>query len=131
MIFVDTGVFVAAFSRFDPEHAWAREFLFAPADLLVTSDYVIDETLTLLRSRGRNQAALRAGEALFGSKLLRLEYLRPADIDKAWRIFAGFRDKAWSFTDCTSYVVMQRLGITEAAAFDEHFRQFGFVAVLP
>jgi predicted nucleic acid-binding protein len=131
VIFVDTGILVAAFSRFDPEHSWARAFLFAPKDSLATSDYVIDETLTLLRSRGRKQAALRAGEELFGGTLLRLVYLELADIREAWQIFAGFRDKDWSFTDCTSYVVMRRLGITEAAAFDEHFRQFGFVAVVP
>ena len=131
MIFVDTGILAAAFSRFDPDHSWARAFLFAPKNSLATSDYVIDETLTLLRSRGRGQAALRAGEELFSGRLLRLVYLQPADIREAWRVFTSFRDKDWSFTDCTSYVVMQRLGIAEAAAFDEHFRQFGFVTVLP
>jgi predicted nucleic acid-binding protein len=49
----------------------------------------------------------------------------------AWRVFSTYRDKGWSFTDCVSRVVMERLGITTAAAFDEHFHQFGMVAVVP
>jgi len=49
----------------------------------------------------------------------------------AWNVFRRFTDKAWSFTDCVSYVVMQRLKISTACSFDEHFRQFGTVAVVP
>ena len=41
------------------------------------------------------------------------------------------RDKEWSFTDCVSRAVIERLGITTAVAFDEHFRQFGTVIVVP
>lgn len=36
-------------------------------------------------------------------------------------------DKEWSFTDCTSYVVMKQKGITEAFTLDRHFTQMGFV----
>jgi predicted nucleic acid-binding protein len=39
-------------------------------------------------------------------------------------------DKAWSLTDCISFVVMQREGITEALTGDQHFEQAGFVALL-
>ena len=48
-----------------------------------------------------------------------------------WLAFSTFRDKDWSFTDCVSRVVMERLGITTEVAFDVHFRQFGNVAVVP
>jgi predicted nucleic acid-binding protein len=63
----------------------------------------------------------------------RLDLVRvsDADLQRATDIFFSFVDKAWSFTDCTSRVVMERLGIQRAFAFDEHFRQFGTVAVLP
>jgi uncharacterized protein len=50
---------------------------------------------------------------------------------EAWDIFQHFIDKEWSFTDCTSRVVMERLGIPRAFAFDDHFGQFGTVTVLP
>jgi predicted nucleic acid-binding protein len=49
----------------------------------------------------------------------------------ACRIYIEFVDKAWSFTDCTSYAVMRRLSITKALSFDDDFRQFGTVQVVP
>jgi predicted nucleic acid-binding protein len=39
-------------------------------------------------------------------------------------------DKAWSLTDCISFVVMQEHGISEALTGDHHFEQAGFVALL-
>ncbi len=48
-----------------------------------------------------------------------------------WETFRQFSDKGRSFTDCSSKVVMERLGITQAFAFDQHFRQFGSVTVVP
>ncbi|WP_216819169.1 type II toxin-antitoxin system VapC family toxin [Thiohalocapsa sp. ML1] len=53
------------------------------------------------------------------------------DVEQAWKSFRRFSDKGWSFTDCTSRVIMERLGITTAFAFDEHFRQFGIGVVVP
>ena len=66
-----------------------------------------------------------------GRAVARLEWVKPADALQAWEIFSRYRDKAWSFTDCISFVVMNRLKIQQAFAFDEHFRQFGTVAVVP
>lgn len=53
------------------------------------------------------------------------------EIRETWQIFQHFADKEWSFTDGASRVVMEKLGITQAFAFDHHFRQFGTVQVLP
>jgi predicted nucleic acid-binding protein len=49
----------------------------------------------------------------------------------AWETFRQFDDKSWSFTDCTSKVVMEQLNIKVAFAFDHHFQQFGTVQVVP
>jgi hypothetical protein len=47
---------------------------------------------------------------------------------RAWDVFEQYNsDKLWSFTDCTSYVVMKELGIADVFAFDHHFEQMGFV----
>jgi hypothetical protein len=53
------------------------------------------------------------------------------EIIEAWRQFREFRDKDWSFTDISSKVVMERLSIRKAFAFDRHFRQFGSFEVIP
>ncbi|MEN0111857.1 MAG: PIN domain-containing protein, partial [Planctomycetota bacterium] len=103
----------------------------AATDDLVTTDYVIDETLTLLSARARHDIALASGDAFWSGSMARLHRVSEADLAEAWRVFKTFTDKRWSFTDCTSYAVMQGLGITEALSLDDHFRQFGFVEVSP
>ncbi len=131
MIFVDTGVWFAANVSTDRDHLRASDLLRRRSASLVTTDYVLCELFTLLKVRGQRQRLTLAGRAFFEQRVCRIEYILPADILTAWSVFERFRDKDWSFTDCTSYVVMQLLEIREAAAFDEHFRQFGFVGVLP
>ena len=51
-------------------------------------------------------------------------------MDKALTLFEQRPDKEWSLCDCTSFVVMQELGITEALSTDHHFDQAGFTALL-
>ena len=114
----------------DPQHRAVREEIEA-APRLVTTDYVIDETLTLLRARGHLQRALQLGALLWEGKISRLEYLQPADLERAWTIFSQFRDKAWSFTDCTSLAVMRRLGVTSAISLDAHFHQMPGITASP
>jgi predicted nucleic acid-binding protein len=58
-------------------------------------------------------------------------YVTKEDVLAAWEVFRRFRDKDWSFTDCVSYAVMQRLQITTAFSFDHHFTQFGTITVVP
>jgi predicted nucleic acid-binding protein len=131
MIFVDTTVWYAAYVAEDPEHGAAKALLDVPQQRLATTDYIIDELLTLLKARGQYGVAQLVGRLMFSGRLCHIEWLDHSDVEAAWRIFDGFVDKDWSFTDCVSYVVMQRLGISEAWALDEHFCQFGFATVRP
>jgi hypothetical protein len=130
-VFVDTGAWFAAFVPTDRDHARADQWLRQNDRPLVTTDYVLDELLTLLLVRGERERALRVGAALLDGSLADLHWMRREDIQQAWEIFRQFSDKGWSFTDCSSRVVMANLGITSAFAFDEHFRQFGIGPVLP
>jgi predicted nucleic acid-binding protein len=131
MIFVDTSAWYARYAPSDVHHEQAREFHASVQQELITTDYVVDETLTLFKARGNYVHALRLGPRLLTGQLATLIYVTPEDVDAAWKVFSGHRDKAWSFTDCVSYVVMKRLNFVEAFAFDEHFRQFGFAVVRP
>ncbi len=130
-VFVDTGAWFAAFVPTDPDHAGARHWLDQNTAPLLTTDYVIDELLTLLLVRGERVRALRIGGALLGGSIADMHWITRDDVQTAWQTFRQFSDKGWSFTDCTSRVVMQRLGIGRAFAFDDHFRQFGIATVLP
>jgi uncharacterized protein len=131
VIFVDTGAWFATFVPSDSDHEAAKAWHTFNTEPLVTTDDVIDELLTLLRIRGEYQRALRLGQYLLREEICDLELVSPIDVQRAWHVFSTYQDKQWSFTDCVSHVVMGRLGLSTAFAFDEHFRQFGTVLVVP
>ncbi|MGD9637048.1 MAG: type II toxin-antitoxin system VapC family toxin [Pirellulales bacterium] len=131
MIFVDTGAWFAVFSRRDVSHSAATTFIRSIVEPLVTTDYVVDETLTLLRVRGERRRAIAFGDRVLNGGWAGIVRVDESDFAAAWTLFRSFQDKDWSFTDCTSRVVMERLNVQTAFAFDEHFRQFGNVNVLP
>jgi uncharacterized protein len=131
VVFVDTGAWFASFVPNDPDHASAWAWLDANHEPLVTSDYVFDELMTLFKVRGEFDRAMVVGEQIRQRQIAELVAITSGDLDSTWRVFSQFRDKDWSFTDCTSLVVMQRLEITKAFSFDRHFRQFGTGTVVP
>jgi uncharacterized protein len=92
---------------------------------------VLDEALTLLRARKEEKRAKELGQGVLEQTCARLIWVQSGDVQNAWQVFQRFGDKDWSFTDCVSKVVMMRLKIKEALAFDDHFRQFGTVSVVP
>lgn len=129
LIFVDAGPFQALNNEDDEYFNRAEKImrnLQGKGVQLVTTDYVIDEVYTAL--------LIRAGyrNAMHFDRHLRLDGWRVIFIDlyrfsTAQQIFRRFnKDKRWSFTDCTSYVVMKELKIKTAFTFDEHFKQMGF-----
>ena len=131
MIFVDTSVWYAAHVAEDADHRAARRLLLEAMTDLVTTDYVVDELLTLLVVRGHRDVAVRAGAEYWNGTTSDLVWTTRDDIAAAWDVFVQFDDKRWSFTDCVSYAVMKRLGIKEAFALDDHFRQFSFAVIRP
>lgn len=131
MIFVDTGAWYALFDPNDQDHQAANDWYDRNIEPLVTTDYILDEVLTLLRVRGEFQRAVRIGEAIIAEDICILEWVLREDIVRGWEIFSTYRDKRWSFTDCVSRSVIERLKIMEAFSFDDHFRQFGIVDVVP
>jgi len=134
MIFVDTAAFLAIENRRDAHHAEALTFkdsCLRSAETFITSDYVLDESYTIIRLRAGHAIAVQFGEALRTSRLLRIEYITPEIIEAAWRLFKAFADHDFSFTDCTSFVLMERLRISTAFTFDAHFRQYGRFIVKP
>jgi len=79
-----------------------------------------------MRARSGHLAACRLGNILLNSRIVEIADV-PAQIRaRAWDVFVKYSDKDFSFTDCTSFVVMRELGITDAFAFDDHFAQMGF-----
>lgn len=131
MVFVDTSAWFAAVIPSDPNHFHAANWLAKNSDVLITTDYIIDETLPSLRARGGRQRAKLLGEKFFDGSIAEAYFLTEDDIRQAWVIFEQYEDKDWSFTDCSSKVLIDQMNIARALAFDHHFHQFGTVQVVP
>jgi hypothetical protein len=125
-VFVDTGAWYASIVRKDHDHPKAKRFLKNNTSPLITSDYVMDETVTLLLTRVGHSYAVRFLDMLQTSRRTQLIYLTPSQIMAADTLFRDRADKVWSFTDCTSFVLMREYQIQIAFAFDDHFYQAGF-----
>ena len=129
-MFVDTSAFLAIKNSRDTLHRDAlalKERLFRAGRAILTSDYVLDESYTMIRRRAGHRIAVEFGEELRGSSAVRVETITREIAEHAWAIFKRFADKDFSFTDCTSFALMRLLGVREALAFDDHFTQAGFV----
>ena len=98
---------------------------------LVTSDYVLDETTTLLRNRKGVGTAVQFLEQVFASKNVLVSWVEPPIFHEAVSLLKSHADKEWSFTDCTSFTIMQQLKIQNAFCFGDHFRQAGFMRLPP
>ncbi len=110
-ILVDTGAWYAYIDKDDPDHLSVTEILESHFPLLLTSDFIVDETLTLLRYRHNRHAAVKFGELVFSGKLAQLEHITKTDQQGAWQLFLKYQDHCLSFTDCTSFELMRRCKI--------------------
>lgn len=96
---------------------------------LIATDYVIDEAATLLLTHIKGGFWLAKNLldwVLRPTSTVTVEWIDSVRFREAADVFRRFnRDKQWSFTDCTSYVVMKERKIKTAFSFDEHFREMG------
>ena len=125
-VFVDTGAWYAYINAKDPDHFRVREFLESFTGRLVMSNYVFGEIITLTLVRMGHQRAVKVGSVLLDPKVVELVRVGPVDEQSAWKLFQDRPDKAYSFTDCTSFVLMRRLDLDQALTLDDHFAQEGF-----
>jgi hypothetical protein len=133
LIFVDTSAWYAVEVEDDVNHEKACKFLSLIASgkygISITTDYVLDETLTLLRSRRDLTSATTFMDKIKKSSSVRVFWIDENLFEKALDIFQKSNHKSWSFTDCTSFVLMRELSISEAFTFDSHFREAAFLGL--
>lgn len=131
--FVDTSAFYASKDPSDKNSQKAKGFLEQiKNDLtskLITSNFVLDETITLIRMKLGHDAAVRFKQQILKSDITEVIYISEKIETNAWMIFKKYKDKDFSYTDCTSFAIMEELGLTHAFAFDKHFMQYGFIVV--
>lgn len=127
-VFVDTGGWAALFATNDSNHKNATniyEDLKRSKALLYTSDYIIDETLTLTMARAGHAQSVLAGKALFESALVKIIPVAPDHLQPSWELYQKYKDKRFSFTDATTLAIAKTLNIKKIFGYDREFEKVG------
>jgi predicted nucleic acid-binding protein len=100
---------------------------------IITTDFILDETYTLVRLKVNHSSALllhQKIEQIYSSNLMEIIHISSEIQQISWRIFERYADKTFSFTDCTSFAIMRSMEITHVLTNDHHFEQMGF-SIIP
>jgi predicted nucleic acid-binding protein len=129
MIFIDTGAFLARYLSSDQNHrsavaTWER--LASNREDCVTSNFVLDETFTLMGRRAGYGFAVQRAKNIYTSRILTICRPDREEEINALQFFGKYADQAVSFTDCISFVLMKREKINRVFSFDRHFEFAGF-----
>ncbi len=131
-IFIDTSALYALEDESDknnkPARAFENDLITGKLGLvqLFTSNFVFDELMTLVRRNLGHEKAVEVGERMIASKILTIERISGKIEIPAWEIFKTYSDKEFSYTDCTSFALMESKAIQHSFAFDIQFEQMGF-----
>lgn len=128
-IFIDTGAFFARYLVKDQHHntsisLWNK--IYKEYARCFTSNFVLDEMITLLGRRVNEEFALEKANSIYNSNFFTI--LRPEETDElaALEFYKKFSDQKISFTDCVSFALMKRHKIESVFSFDRHFTHAGF-----
>jgi predicted nucleic acid-binding protein len=132
-VFVDTSGFYALIDKNDASHRAAREAvakILRDGRRLLATDYVIDESVTLAKARAGASVAARVLDLVEQSQGIRIEWIGPDRFAATRAYFRKHADHDYSFTDCSSFVVMRELRLDQALTTDRHFVEAGIRALL-
>jgi uncharacterized protein len=121
---VDSSVWFAAAVARDRSNGRAKEILRQTGEHIIT-DHILVEIWLLLGNRYRRQAAERFWEKIRQGPVP-VELITAGDLERAWAIGEAFPDQDFSIVDRTSFAVMERLGISQVASFDNHFAVYRY-----
>ncbi len=127
--FVDTSALYALIDRKDGHHPAMAERvqrLLGSRRTLVTTDYVVCETVNLANARAGHHVGVRILELFERSSAIRVEWTTSLRFEATKIFYRRHSDHRYSFTDCTSFVIMRELRILEVLTTDEHFTEAGF-----
>ena len=129
-VFADTFYFLALLNPRDKAHARAVAYTASFPGEMVTTAWVLTELGDALWHPANRSKFIATVTYLKTNAQGKITPPDPVLFEEGIKLFEARPDKEWSLTDCISFVVMQREGITEALTGDHHFEQAGFVALL-
>lgn len=129
-ILIDTSSVVALVNKNDEDHEKAVELSieFNRKPLIVTDAVLLEIGNSL--SRRFKKECISAIDGFFLSEEIEILRLNETLFNKGFELYKTYADKTWGLADCTSFVVMNEYGITDALTSDKHFIQAGFRALM-
>lgn len=131
-LFIDTWAWLSLRDKKESRHDEINDFYRKFRErrgMIYTSDYVLDETITMLFKRlpfDMAEASLTKINEAIEEGYLQVEWVAPERFEKAKGLRLKYHDKPKiSFTDLTSMVVMKEIGINDILTEDEHFEHVG------
>jgi len=129
-LFADTSFFVAYLNRQDVHHGSAYEYMTLSTAPIVTSTWVLVELGNFLADGPNRGLFLTLVRRLHAQRRITIVPAAEMSFERGLRLYAERLDKAWSVTDCVSFVMMRERRIHEALTTDHHFEQAGFAILL-
>jgi hypothetical protein len=132
-VFADTGYWIALLDPQDTLHSKAINLSITLSQVQVyTSEMVLTEVLNHFSKRGNflRYAAANFIESLQENQSITIIPQTDDIFQQALILYKQRPDQAWSHTDCSSFCIMAQQNILEALAYDKHFEQAGFIALL-
>lgn len=130
MILADSNFFIALPRPHDRLNVRALKWSGTIREPIVTTEYILWECVNFLSRPIDRDKAHFIVERMKTASTCELILASPDLRDAGLRLHGARPDKAWSLTDCISFVVMKERSITRALTFDSHFEQAGFEALL-
>ncbi len=129
-VFLDTSGIFAWINVKDPHHKTMLALPRTQGVRLVITDYVVDEACALFVARGIAHRRRDLFDLIRRSRIVALSWVAQEEFWAAVAFLEKHGDQTFSLTDCTSFVIMRKLRIVEAATTDAHFATAGFTPLL-
>lgn len=124
-LFVDTNFFCALYNDNDAHYSKAEVIATRLNDFrLITSNFVLLETYTILSQRASKREAVAFGELLKKDSPYAIYWITKEFEEEVWKIFISIKDKNFSYVDASILAVMKKEKITRLLSFDAGFTQF-------
>ncbi|HHE38912.1 MAG TPA: PIN domain-containing protein [Candidatus Cloacimonetes bacterium] len=130
LLFIDTSAFYAFLDHSDEKHQEIADIFEKRTEYFVTSNYILDELITLLRVRKISLVKIKPFiEALWNNEICKIIRITEEIDFEAWSMMKNYEEHLFSFTDCTSFIIMKNYNMKKVCTLDKHFLIAGFEVV--
>jgi len=123
-IFFDSSAFFILLSEGHISRSLVLTYIETARKIIITN-FIYDETLTLIRMKMGISKSIELQKYLKNNEMVEIEEVTFKDMALADEIFSKYKDKSYSYTDCTSFAFLKKMKVSTVLTTDKHFKQVG------